>query len=48
MSLDEVKSGQQKDLWRSIKENTTTVVVALTLALIIRIFIAEPRYRSFC
>ncbi|MEL6502168.1 MAG: signal peptidase I [Cyanobacteria bacterium J06607_15] len=44
MSLDEVKSGQQKDLWRSIKENTTTVVVALTLALIIRIFIAEPRY----
>ncbi|MEO0926061.1 MAG: signal peptidase I [Cyanobacteria bacterium J06643_13] len=44
MSLDEAKSGQQKDLWRSIKENTTTVVVALTLALIIRIFIAEPRY----
>ncbi|MEL6578504.1 MAG: signal peptidase I [Cyanobacteria bacterium J06621_12] len=44
MSLDEAKSDQKKDLWRNIKENTITVAVALTLALIIRIFIAEPRY----
>lgn len=44
MSLDKVKSEPKKDPWRSIKENTITVVVALTIALIIRIFVAEPRY----
>ncbi|PSB11892.1 signal peptidase I [Pleurocapsa sp. CCALA 161] len=30
--------------WRNFKENSLTVVVALALALIIRLFIAEPRY----
>ncbi|MEL6929443.1 MAG: signal peptidase I [Cyanobacteria bacterium J06600_6] len=30
--------------WGNFKENSLTVVVALTLALIIRVFIAEPRY----
>ena len=30
--------------WHNIKENGTTVLIALTLAFIIRVFIAEPRY----
>ena len=29
---------------KKIKENSTTVLIALTLAFIIRVFIAEPRY----
>ncbi|MEL6495284.1 MAG: signal peptidase I [Cyanobacteria bacterium J06623_7] len=38
------KSNLPKDWRRSFKENSITVVLALTLALIIRVFIAEPRY----
>ena len=35
----------QKDrMWQSIKENTLTMVIAITIALVIRVFIAEPRY----
>ncbi|ELR98427.1 signal peptidase I [Gloeocapsa sp. PCC 73106] len=30
--------------WTKIKENGQTIVIALLLALIIRVFIAEPRY----
>lgn len=31
-------------LWYQVKENGTTVIIALVLALVIRVFIAEPRY----
>ena len=31
-------------LWRGLKENGTTVLIALILAFLIRVFIAEPRY----
>ena len=31
-------------IWQSIKENTLTMVIAIAIALIIRVFIAEPRY----
>ena len=34
----------QTNFWRSIRENGTTVVIALILAFLIRVFIAEPRY----
>ena len=42
MSLTE--SEKKANSWRSLKENGTTVVVALILAFLIRVFIAEPRY----
>ena len=35
---------KQGNLGRQIKENGTTVIIALVLAFLIRIFIAEPRY----
>lgn len=38
------KSAKKASLWRNLKENSITVFVALALALVIRIFIAEPRY----
>jgi signal peptidase I len=38
------KSAKKSDLWRNFKENSLTVFVALALALVIRLFIAEPRY----
>jgi signal peptidase I len=38
------KSAKKADLWRNLKENSTTVFIALALALVIRLFIAEPRY----
>ena len=37
-------SSNKANLWQQIKENGTTVLIALILAVIIRIFIAEPRY----
>ena len=43
-STEPKKSEPKSDLWRKIKENSITVFVALALALIIRVFIAEPRY----
>ena len=45
MSLDQTKkSNDQTDSWSNFKENSITIIVALTLAIIIRVFIAEPRY----
>lgn len=45
MSLTEPNNSQPKaELWHKIKENGTTVIIALTLAILIRVFIAEPRY----
>ena len=45
MSLTEPDNFHNKaELWRKIKENGTTVLIALTLACLIRVFIAEPRY----
>ena len=45
MSLIKPNNSENKTkLWRDLKENGTTVLIALTLAFIIRIFIAEPRY----
>ena len=35
---------KKASLWQTIKENTTTVGIALILAFLIRVFIAEPRY----
>ncbi len=35
----------QKDrIWQSITENTLTMAIAIAIALVIRVFIAEPRY----
>jgi len=44
MSSNEPKLDRKADSWRSFRENSITVVVALVLALFIRVFIAEPRY----
>ena len=44
MSSTKPKSDKKADSWRSFRENSITVVVALALALFIRVFIAEPRY----
>ncbi|MEM8672912.1 MAG: signal peptidase I [Cyanobacteria bacterium P01_G01_bin.67] len=45
MSLMEPDNSQSKaDLWYKIRENGTTVLIALALAFVIRVFIAEPRY----
>lgn len=43
-STDPKKLGNKSALQRNIKENSITVIVALALALVIRLFIAEPRY----
>lgn len=43
-SLQPDKPDNKANLWRDIRENSTTVLIALILALVIRIFIAEPRY----
>ena len=37
-------SPNKANLWHKIKENSSTVLIALILAFIIRVFIAEPRY----
>ncbi len=34
----------KESFWSKIRENTITVVIALILAFLIRVFIAEPRY----
>ena len=45
MSLMETDNLASKtNLWQKIKDNGTTVLIALILAFLIRIFIAEPRY----
>ena len=44
MSSTEPKQSDDQAIWHQIKENGTTVIIALVLALIIRVFIAEPRY----
>ena len=45
MSLTKPDNSQKKaELWQKIKENITTVLIALTLAFLIRVFVAEPRY----
>jgi signal peptidase I len=38
------KIATQASFWSKIRENTITVVIALILAFLIRVFIAEPRY----
>ena len=45
MSLTEPNKPDNKaNFWQSTKENGTTVLIALVLAFLIRVFIAEPRY----
>ena len=48
MSSNEIKkqndSSQNHKSWNSFKENGTTVLIALALAFLIRVFVAEPRY----
>jgi signal peptidase I len=41
---DKKRSDETASLWQTIKENSTTVGIALILAFLIRVFIAEPRY----
>jgi signal peptidase I len=41
---DKKRSPDRASLWQTIKENSTTVGIALILAFLIRVFIAEPRY----
>ena len=43
-STEPKKSADRASLWHQVKENGITVLIALALALIIRVFIAEPRY----
>lgn len=42
--MSSTKTNKQGNPWRSLQENVTTVVIALILAFLIRVFIAEPRY----
>ncbi len=45
MTLKETKKQHNQAMkWRNFKENGTTVLIALILAFLIRVFIAEPRY----
>ncbi|MEM8829604.1 MAG: signal peptidase I [Cyanobacteria bacterium P01_G01_bin.19] len=44
MPLKETKQSDSKNLWSNFKENGTTILIALVLAFLIRVFIAEPRY----
>ena len=39
-----IETHRKANIWRSLKENGITVIVALILAFLIRVFIAEPRY----
>jgi signal peptidase I len=41
---DEKETSSSPKVWRSLQENVTLVAIALCLALLIRVFIAEPRY----
>jgi signal peptidase I len=43
-STEPKKLANKSALLNNIKENSITVIVALALALVIRLFIAEPRY----
>lgn len=38
------KSDDNSSLWQTIKENGTTIAIALLISFIIRVFIAEPRF----
>lgn len=38
------KQVNQNSLWKNFKENGATIAIALLLAFLIRVFIAEPRY----
>ena len=42
--MSSTESDKKANLWRGFKENGTTVLIALLLAFLIRVFIAEPRY----
>ena len=42
--MSSTQTNKESNFWRSIKENVTTVLIALILAFLIRVFIAEPRY----
>ena len=51
MTLKETKTAikaqetaKKASIWQSITENTLTMVVAIAIALVIRVFVAEPRY----
>ena len=35
---------KSSSLWHTVKENGTTIAIALLISLIVRVFIAEPRY----
>ena len=44
MKLEEPETSEKASIWHNIKENTLTMGIAIVIALVIRIFIAEPRY----
>ncbi len=41
---DDVQNSASSQVWKNIRENVTLVAIALALALLIRTFVAEPRY----
>jgi signal peptidase I len=41
---DAKESSASSEVWRGLKENLTLIAIALCLAILIRTFIAEPRY----
>jgi signal peptidase I len=43
-SNSRLKTHKKASLWQKTRENGTTILIALIIAFIIRIFIAEPRY----
>lgn len=40
----ESKATQTSSLWHTVKENGTTIAIALLISFLLRVFIAEPRY----
>jgi len=42
--MSPIETHKEANRWQSLKENGTTVFIALILAFLIRVFIAEPRY----
>jgi len=44
MQEQEINKDKSKSFWASIRENLQIIAIALVLALLIRTFVAEPRF----
>jgi signal peptidase I len=44
MQEQEINKDKSKSFWASIRENLQIITIALVLALLIRTFVAEPRF----